>query len=174
MILKIKRNLLIIFIAAVFACCKDVEPEIRKAANGTCVVYIDGVMRESIKVDASMPVDQNRNILHLSSTFIESDTTRIDMAVSTTNFYIPVRPGEYVVNGNNPSVISAVIVYLPDDARGPYFSQYVPEAAPGKVVITEVDEFNKLVSGTFEAKLLRNSVIVTMTNGSFKNIRYTD
>ena len=163
----------VIFIA--MCCCKSNDPQIITAAPGTLVAYFDGVVKKSIKMRVAWPPNSSnfRETMYIQAYFKETDTTRIDCSVATNNTKIPVTTGEYFFKGNDPLVAAPAFFYVPFDGKGAFTSQYFPEPIAGKVVISELDEVNKLVSGTFEVKLVRASEKLTITKGSFNKIQYT-
>jgi len=66
------------------------------------------------------------------------------------------------------NVVSAV--YYMYDTKGHY--SYWGETPHGQVVITEIDEVNKTMSGTFSALLERQTGEMDITNGTFTDVPY--
>lgn len=103
-----------------------------------------------------------------------ADGTRIDLLISGTSL------ATYVVDGMvGSSVPDNYVTFVPagTSISNPlYVSSNLDAAAIGEIKLTEVDETNKTISGTFTSKVKRmvpEESVVQISNGSFTKIAYT-
>ncbi len=89
--------------------------------------------------------------------------------------------GTFAVSGAMGSAPENIVSFTPKDAdvltNPTYSSTYSEEAAIGEIIITEIDETNKTISGTFHCKVSRflpEEKEIEMKSGSFTKIPYTE
>lgn len=159
--------------------CSDDE-DIRRAAPGKMLAVVDGEEKISTSVNAivrSASVAGNPAV-SIEATF-ETPTENfvILLSASTHDVFKPIDVGEYVVEGEDIPMNYGIIYYSPEGVvANSFVSFYVGGDIVGKIVLTQVDTANKLISGTFECTVARPGTgeTITIREGSFTQIAYTD
>ena len=102
---------------------------------------------------------------------------KILVSVSTQDVFKPIDAREFVVEGKDIPLNYGIIYYTAEGfASNPYASFHVGETAVGKVIVTEVDSTNKLISGTFECRTAQknSNEVIVLSEGSFTKIPYKE
>jgi hypothetical protein len=172
-----KRAVAILTILTLLACEKA---EVKRADAGKMMLKIDGVEHVSNSITALVrPATTSTNPrAAVEASFTSSQRNfEIQLSVSTQDIFKPMDVGEFIVEGEDIPLNYGIIYYSPDgNASDAYISFYVGEPVVGKIIFTQVDTVNKLVSGTFECQTAREDTgeVVVLTEGSFTKIPYTE
>lgn len=161
---KTNYILLAIALSLILSCSND-ESEKEIAPEGSMIAKIEGSSWKSEQAAAVIFNDA------ISIVGTDGDDNGIELSVLTSNV-----AGTYMVKGTETSLPDALVSYTPSGEIA-YFSSYFPEAVTvGKMIITEIDEVNKTISGTFECKVKRlvpEEKELEIKEGSFTRIPYT-
>jgi len=161
--------LLLTALTALAACTKDdPEPEAETAAEGTMIALVD--KSEWISEAPAVYIYYGEITIHA----IGSDDTAITIYLNNDDV------GKYDISGVPTTFSINIGVFTPANA-GPanplYASTYVEQAVTGEVDITEIDQVNKTISGTFHykaARMIPEVSEVEVKGGSFTKIFYSD
>jgi hypothetical protein len=163
-----KISLLPVFTFLIFlnvSCSKD--DDVKVAPVGGMIATVDNVSWTS-----SQPVaiiyDGN-----ISITGIGADGSEIVITVKGAT------KGKFTISGTLMSVPDNLLSFTPANAsidNPTYSSTYLEEASVGEVVISEIDETKKTISGTFTSKIMRmtpEEKTIIVKSGSFNEVAYT-
>ncbi|MGJ8593647.1 MAG: DUF6252 family protein [Aquaticitalea sp.] len=137
------------------------------AAAGTFQVDFDGQTYVADVVSSTI-IDNNINIAGLRGT--EGENVNITVFGSTVGTY------QLGVTMNQVEVNGAAYIEPNNDGSGVFVSIGDGTTAQGEVVITEIDEVNLTISGTFNFTGTNGNTeeVKEFTNGSFNRIPYID
>jgi hypothetical protein len=159
-------SLLFAFVAIVWTSCSDKDnnttPKIT-APVGKMNAKIDGT---ALELTAGAQVYGNQIIVGASSTSTETMSIFVTIASKTGTYntkgvtYGTGEPDAEINYSLNNDFYSSVYAAVGDQS--------------GKVTITEIDETNKTISGTFSGKVFVHGTSKTITDGSFNKILYEE
>jgi hypothetical protein len=172
------KKALIFLVILAFIGCKD--DEAGRADAGKMMLEVDGVKHTSASASAivkpATTATNPRASIEASFSSAQGDFDII-MSVSTQDIFKAIDVGEIVVEGEDIPFNYGIIYYSPNGiVADSYISFHVGEPTVGKIIFTQVDTTNKLISGTFECRTARkdNGKVVVLTKGSFTKIPYTE
>jgi hypothetical protein len=171
-----KRTFIILF-AVLLSCSED---EVKRAAPGKMLVVVDGEESVSIAISAIVrPATPAANPRASIEATFETATGNflILLSASTQDVFKPIDVGEYTVEGEDIPLNRGIIYYSPGGViENSFVSFHVGGEVAGKIVFTQVDTANKLISGTFECKAAHKDTgeLVTISQGSFTHIPYSE
>jgi hypothetical protein len=176
--MRMVRFAVIIILVSLFACSEENEAE--RASAGQMWVRVNGEKNISSSVTAIVrPATPAAN----PRTFIEasfdapSGFFKILISASTQDIFKLIDVGEYVVEGEDVPLNHGIIYYAPGGlVENAFVSFHAGGDVVGKIVITQLDTVNKLISGTFECTAANpdSGESVEINSGSFTQIPYSE
>jgi hypothetical protein len=159
-ITQLIRYLIYLLIPFSFVACSE-DPEPKTVPEGKIAATIDGVYYEA---DAEATLYGNGEF-RLSS---KSGNARLFVSMS----HAPV-VGTYELKGAaiGPPA-QEWISYIPNGSLIFYSSETDPGLVVGTLTISEIDETNKTISGTFSSKLFHGDLVSEVTSGEFNKVPY--
>jgi hypothetical protein len=158
-----------LFVAVtLFNSCSEDEENIKVAPAGALVATVDGSAWESATAGA---------IFYEGGMSVFAEGADNSQIVLTMNGQTT---GKYVVSGIvDSNAPDNTVSFTPKNASVPenptYASVYFNAENIGEITITEIDEANKTISGTFTSKVMRSSPEVKeiqIKSGSFNKVPY--
>lgn len=166
----------ILLLLGLLACSED---EVKRAAPGQMLAIIDGEERISTSISATIhgaSVAGNPAVSIEGAFETPTGNFLIIVSASTQDIFKPISVGEYVVEGVDIPMNYGIIYYSPEGSSNSFVSFHVGGDEVGKIVLTQVDTGNKLISGRFECVVAHETTgeTITIREGSFTQIPYTD
>jgi hypothetical protein len=172
------RNFASFLILVCFA-CSDGDSD-KKAGNGQMLVNIDGEESASTSITARVraaTTTSNPSAAIEASFESANGDFKILLSASTQDIFKLMDVGEYVVEGKDIPLNRGIIYYSPGGVIAEsYVSFHAGGDVVGKIVLTQLDTANKLISGTFECTAAHKTSgeVVSISEGSFTRIPYTE
>jgi hypothetical protein len=172
------RKLFVVMLVTLFACGDD--KDVKKASPGQMLVKVNGEESVSTSISAivrpATPAANPRASIE-GSFETPAGNFKILLSASTQDIFKLMDVGEYIVEGQDIPLNHGIIYYSPDGViEDSFVSFHVGGDVVGKIVFTQIDSFNKLISGTFECTAAHKDTgeVVTISDGSFTSIPYTE
>jgi hypothetical protein len=163
---RLKSTIILFSITALFA-CSDNEEKPRVAPPGKIIATYSGKSFESS--DAVGFFDGGRFLMG----GIGNNGSQITLSIESTD------PGTYKITGALSGNVINTVTVMPENydaqTNDAYSSTIIQNGDLGSIVVTELDETNKTISGTFSVRVKRTmpKAEEMEVSGSFTQIPYT-